>query len=887
MSLFKNNSDLLDQAVHQVADDPIDPRQVEEAAARVWARLSQEAAAGAPAAAAETHAVAAAPGSLHGCEDFQSLIPAYLRGELSPARALLVEDHTRSCVPCRRALREAREGQKKVAAIRSAQPRNKAVWMSLAAVLAIALGFGLITLIQEMMAGGSKMARIESVEGTLYRVAGDSSRPVGAGETIDEGEEVRTAKGSTALVKMADGSLIEMSERAGFSLDAGRKGNTIQLERGRIIVRAAKQRNRHLFVSTRDSLVSVTGTIFAVNSGTKGSRVSVVEGEVRVKQGQKDSILHPGDQVTTHPSVERVAVKDEVSWSRNAKEYDQLLAELTALGKEIDARVERPGLRYSTRLLDLAPEGTTVWIALPNLSKSLSETQRILDERISESPSLAQWWLETLRSNGNEKKFHEMIDKLGALGSNLGDEVAVAMHAGAEKAEPVLLAEVTNEASFRATVEQELAAAGNGKNHVVFVDDPATAPESGDAMLLWVHNGLVVASPSGTELRRVAAVVAGGANPFKSTSFYSRVAQDYRDGAGWLFAADLHTLVAKGQENESAEVRQRNEQLGITDLDHFIIDRREIDGRAETRAALTFDQARRGMAAWLAAPAPMGSLSFFSPDANFAAAFVVKSPVSILDEMVSINPDFARELAEAQAKHGIDLRNDLAAPLGGELAMAVDGPLLPTPSWKFVAEVYDPARLQQGFEKAVSQINAELRAHGKPAVRITSEVAGGRTYYTIGSTEGGKLPIHYVFEDGYLVAGPSRALLEQSLQLRQSGVTLATTAKFRDLLGPDGQVNVSAMVYTNIAPIAKSAQSVLPGDASKGIHGGGPAGIGKMLAGQGPTLYYAYAEPDRIVFAGSNQNPLGLNLGTLASLGGMAGMMNQARDAAAQQESAR
>ena len=885
MSLFKNNSDLLDEAVSQMAEEPIDPRQVEEAAARVWAKLSQEMAAGAPAAELLAGAAPAAPGSLHGCDDYQSLIPAYLRGELSPARALLVEDHTRSCVPCRRALREAREGyqQKKTVATRVAQPRNKAVWMSLAAVLAIALGFGLVTLIQEMMAGGSQMARIESVEGALYRVAGDSSRPIGAGETIDEGEEVRTAKGSTALVRMADGSLIEMSERAGFSLDAGRKGNTIQLERGRIIVRAAKQRNRHLFVSTRDSLVSVTGTIFAVNSGTKGSRVSVIEGEVRVQQGPKDSILHPGDQVTTHPSVERVALKDEVSWSRDAKEYDQLLAELTALGKEIDARVERPGLRYSTRLLDLAPEGTTVWIALPNLSKSLSETQRILDERISESPSLAQWWLETLRSTGNEKKFHEMIDKLGALGANLGDEVAIAMNAGADKTEPVLLAQVTNEASFRATVEQEIAA-GNGKDKVKFVDDPATAPENGDAMLLWVHNGLVVASPSGAELRKVAATISGGANPFTSSPFYGRIAQDYRDGAGWLFAADLHTLVAKGQEHETTEARQRNEQLGILDLDHFIINRREIDGRAETRAALTFDQARRGVAAWLAAPAPMGSLSFFSPDANFAAAFVVKSPVSILDEMLSINPDLARELAEAQAKHGIDLRNDLAAPLGGELAMAVDGPLLPTPSWKFVAEVYDPARLQQGFQKAVSQIDAELRAKGKPGVQITSEQAGGRTYYTIGAKDGGSTPsVHYVFEDGYMVAGPSRALLEQSIQQRQSGVTLATTAKFRDLLGPDGQVNVSAMIYSNIAPIAKSAQSMLPGDPSKGLHGGGPAGIGKMLAGQGPTLYYAYAEPDRIVFAGSNQNPLGLNLGTLASVGGLAGMMHQAQDAAAQE----
>ena len=147
-------------------------------------------------------------GSLHGCDDFQSLIPAFVRGELAPARALLVEDHTRSCVPCRRALREAREGK----AARPARPRHgvppghhRAVWVSLAAVLAIALGFGLVTLVQEMMAGGTKMARIDSVEGTLYRVAGDSSRMIRPGETIDEEEALHRqgvdrpgADGSTA-----------------------------------------------------------------------------------------------------------------------------------------------------------------------------------------------------------------------------------------------------------------------------------------------------------------------------------------------------------------------------------------------------------------------------------------------------------------------------------------------------------------------------------------------------------------------------------------------------------------------------------------------------------------------------------------------------------------
>lgn len=888
MSLFKNNEDLLDEAVAQVADEPIDPREVDAAASRVWARLEAQAGT-APSAQAAAPAAPSVQGSLHGCEDYRSSIPAYLRGELSPARALLVEDHTRSCVPCRRALREAREGHLAVTARPAAKKSvlsDRRVWMPLAAMLMLALGFGLVTLVQEMMAGGSKMASIEAVDGALYRMGGDTSRRLNPGDTIDEGDEIRTAKGSTAMVRMADGSRIEMSERAGLSLDAGRKGNTIELERGRIIIQAAKQRPRHLYVATRDALVSVTGTIFAVNSGTKGARVSVIEGEVHVDQAEKDAVLHAGDQVTTHASVERVSVGEEVAWSRNAKQYQELLAELTALGKDIDARVERPGLRYSTRLLDLAPEGTTVYIALPNLTKSLVETERILGQRIEESPTIAQWWTETLGSTGNEQRFHDMIQRLGNVGKYLGEEVAIVMNAGADGSHdcvPVLMAEVTNEASFRSTLEAEIARlTGSGKRGLVFVDDLNAPPAGGDAVMLWIHDGLFVASPSLDGLRKAAAIAAGGNNPFTGSTFHQRIAQQYRDGAGWLFAADLHTLIAKGQASEPAESRQMAERMGILDLDHFIVDRREVDGKAETRAALTFDQPRRGVAAWLSAPAPMGGLAFFSPDANLAAAFVVKSPVVIVDELLALNPEFAQELEKFRAESGFDLRNDFAAPLGGEVAVGVDGPLLPEPSWKLVTEVYDPAHLQQTFERAVTRINDELRRNGKPGnLEILSEEAGGRTYYGIRSLDP-KIELHWVYEEGYMVAGPSRALLERAIQQRDSGLTLASNPKFRGLLGPDGQVNVSALVYQNLAPLAQSASKFLP--KSQGGPDSGPARLGKILAAQGPTLYYAYAEPDRIVFAGSNQNPLGLNLGTLAGFGGMIGGMNQAYDEALQGE---
>lgn len=900
MSLFKKNDDLLDRAIAEVNGEPIDPVAVEQAAARVWERLSQ----GAPAnqiatPMASTQTAAAAPeGSLRGCEDFQALIPAYLRGELSPARALLVEDHTRTCVPCRRALREAREGSQTEAArpVRSASSlrRNRLVWNSLAALLVLGVGLGIFLLMGEMFAGGTNMARVESVEGFLFEVDGASLRPVSAGESIDEGDEIRTAKGSAALVRMADGSLIEIGERATVSLDAGRKGNTIHLDGGRVIVEAAKQRQRHLFVASQDALVSVTGTIFSVNAGTKGTRVSVVEGEVRVKQARRDDILHPGDQVTTHASVAAVPIAREVAWSRNSAKYQELLAELTALGKEIDAQVERPGLRYSSRLLGLAPAGTKAWVALPNLANNLNETYRLLDQKVQSNGTVRQWWGEVLGNPEKEAKFREVLQRIGDLGRNLGEEVAVAVGGDDDHAEPVILAEVTNEAAFRAVLEREAAELGarHGKNALVIVDDPASLPAGGedDALYAWVGNGLFVASPDGAQIAAVAALAGGsGTGAFAGTPFYARIHQEYQEGAGWLFAADLAGFIEAdiaqdtAQDTDAAREAAQNEaveRLGVRDLQHFVLNRQEVDGRADTRAALTFKQQRRGIASWLAAPAAMGTLSFISPEANLAAAFIVRQPVSLLDDLIQASPELAAELDKIRAEHGFDVREDLAAPLGGEVALAVDGPLLPTPSWKLIAEVYDPARMQQTLEKMVRHLNDELRREGKAGVVLRESESGGRTFYAIESTAL-KMSVHYLFEDGYFVAAASRALLDRALQNRESGVTIATHPKFRDLLGQDGQVNVSAFYYQNVEELAESAAGFVP-ESEEGRKEA--AALKNILIGQGPLLVYAYAEEDRILFASSNQSPLGLNLQTLAGFGGILGMMDHAHEQARQEE---
>ena len=73
------------------------------------------------------------------------------------------------------------------------------------------------------------------------------------------------------------------------------------------------------------------------------------------------------------------------------------------------------------------------------------------------------------------------------------------------------------------------------------------------------------------------------------------------------------------------------------------------------------------------------------------------------------------DLAEAQAKLGLNVREELAAPLGGEVAVALDGPALPVPSWKLAVEVYDPARLEASIRKLVDSYNRHASAHGDPA----------------------------------------------------------------------------------------------------------------------------------------------------------------------------
>ena len=95
-------NDILDEAVAAVQNQEPDSAILDAAVQRVGDALTRPAAAS---------PIDETPFVFRGCADIQDLVPAFVAGRLSPARALLVEDHTRSCVPCRRALKAARSGE--------------------------------------------------------------------------------------------------------------------------------------------------------------------------------------------------------------------------------------------------------------------------------------------------------------------------------------------------------------------------------------------------------------------------------------------------------------------------------------------------------------------------------------------------------------------------------------------------------------------------------------------------------------------------------------------------------------------------------------------------------------------------------------------------------
>ncbi len=792
--------DKLEQAINQIQNEAADPAVVESAATRVWANLQA--------------AEAAETASIRGCAGFEALFADYRAGRLPAARALLVKDHLHECVACRKAYAAASGKVTQMPAPRRTLREMPYFRWAVAAAVAIAAGLGAYNVWNQIGSGHGR-ATVQVADGALFRIAGSDVKLVKVGEELPPGTEFRTAKASGAVLRLDDGSLVELSERASASVDATRRDTTIHLGAGRIIVEAAKRRSGHLYVATRDCRVAVTGTVFSVNSGMKGSRVAVIEGEVRVSRPGVEDVLHSGDQVSTSSSMSPVAVKDEIAWSRDAAKHAALLREFSVLQQKI-AEIPLPGVRYSSRLMGLLPPNTVVYAAIPNLGPFLGEAHQIFRQRVESSPVLNEWWQQKMEGKSGAS-IDEIMAKVRGLSDFLGDEVvfAAVKDDSGKIGSPIFVAEVKRP-GLREFLDKELHAPADLK--------------------IVIESDLVAFSPDAKALNSVSLHTGG----FGSTPFGQRIAASYTDGVGLLFSADLEQIT-----KSTSTAASHPRPLGFDNLKYLVVEQKNTSGNTETRAALSFDGGRKGIASWLAEPAPIRALDFVSPDATMVTAGALKNPGAAIDEMFAWmeknNPEFQAKLAAVEATLGVSIRADLAGPLGGEVAFALDGPPLP-PSWKVVLEVYDPARLSWTIQKLVEGVNRESAKHNAKPVTLSQETVGGRVYYTLALPDAKLVnTVCFTFADGYLIAAPNRTLLDQALQYQATGNTLPRSAAFQALVPRDHHANFSGLVYHNLAAAASTVSDLLGAEQQQALK--------QFSAELKPTLIVAYGEPDRITLA--------------------------------------
>jgi hypothetical protein len=775
-----------DEILDAMREETASPAELKEARERVWRRMMS--------------------GSV--CAEFRAQFEDYRAGRLTGDRQILMADHMSRCAECRKAMDEL-EGRRNVIEMPVA-PRRKWLpegqwrrWAVAAGLAAIAL-FASRDRIDSALAPSGPRATVAALNGGLFTVAG---RPVSAGAPLAEAEAIRTAAGARAVLRLADGSMVEMNERTELAVKAAWSGQTISLSRGDVIVTAAKQRRGGLHVVTNDTEATVKGTIFTVRAGLAGSMVGVVEGSVEVNQPGREALLKPGERASTNPAMEGVEVREAVAWSAEADKYFALLAELATIEKKL-AELPGPSPRTQAKLLPYLPAGAAAYGAMPNIGGTVGQAISMIEDRTDESAALKEWW-DSPDGEGARKLMRHVQD----ISPMLGEEIVFmvvkdAVEAG--KGAPLILAQVAP--GKQADLEQAIA---------------KIVPEGGAALPYAINGSLLAVSQSQESLAALLPKLGSGAN----SPFAAQIAARYTSGVSWMFALDVAAFNQSWAENTSATV------VGIERVNYLFFEQKQVNGADEVKASIGFKSARTGVASWLGEPGASGSAEYASAETFMALSASTKNPRQAFDELVEliskVDPKFSAELDKFEAETGVNVAGDLASALGSDFTFIVETPRIPIPGWVIAMEAYRPDSIDAAAGRFVQAFNAKLPADQQQfKMTLTKTESGGRTWNILASAAA-KSPLMWTYDHGYMIVTMDRAIGERAIAARASGYPLVRSAAFRAQMPGLGTVHHSGFLWIN----TKGALSELSGLTSN-------AALKQLLE---------YRDPVLVVFDGSTE----------------------------------
>jgi hypothetical protein len=779
------SEDRLERALKEMTQEPVDATTLESARARVWSKVANAAA---------------------GCAEFRPDLHAYSSGTLTGGRRVLLEDHISRCPACRAALAEIK-GERRVVTMPQRSSSGWRRWGTLAAAAALVFSVAYVGRdgIDSWMAPGGSRATVVSASGGVYRLAGGALE---AGAAIGDKERIRTGPGAHAVLRLADGSTVDVNQRTELFVTARWSGQTVQLQRGDVIVHAAKQRRGHLRVLTRDSIASVKGTIFGVSAGMGGSVVSVVEGSVEVNQPGRAMVLTPGQQAASNPAL-ATSVAQAVAWSPDAEEYLQLLAAFAKIEGQI-APFSGP-LRTTSALLSYLPAGAFVYGAIPNPGGKIGEGLAAAEQQALENAAFRAWW-----SSETGLDLRRIIDRVQSVSSLLGDEVAFSVaSAGPNDEVPIVMARVQagNRAALASALDGLFADAGESSRPYSVSDDLIVVSDS-PSHLAWATNRLGQ----------------GASSPFAAA-----IGDRYRRGAGWLIGVDAAPVIQMASGDDAPPI----EFAAMTGVKYFFLEQRAPGGAEEYEVTLMFQDARKGMASWLADSGSGGAAEYLPADALLAGYVSMREPGQLFEEfsrlMTNQQESFQRDLSDIEQKLGAGFVASLTAAMGTETAFALQGFSASGPTWVMVALANDPTVIDSSFAKLVDAFNAELPPDQQDKrVVLGQESANGRLWKTL---KAGSFPfgVTWTYDGGYLVAASERATGERAIATRNGGSALVWSAAFQNQLPASAGIHPSAFAWLNTKGALEILSAFSQNQAATGL-----------LAERDPVLVVFDGKPEQI-----------------------------------------
>jgi hypothetical protein len=417
----------------------------------------------------------------------------------------------------------------------------------------------------------------------------------------------------------------------------------------------------------------------------------------------------------------------------------------------------------------------------------------------------------------------------------LGDEVVVSGETGKTNRNVLVVAEVRKPGLKDFLMQMQKGSDGL-QPPVRILDPQELAQTRGEAVgqqpVVLVRPDFVVAGQSVDALRSFNSLLDARTEGFASTRFGQRLTEAYQGGSSVLMAADLHAIINQSQLGASQN-QKLLDRTGFKDAKYVVWEYRHQSDRSGSQMELSFVGPRHGIASWLAAPAPLGSLDFVSPRAAIVSGVNLKNLGEIFDDIRDIaalsNPNALANVTQMEQATHINLRDDLLSLLPGEITVEADAFAEPKVEWKIILRVSDADHLQKTLEKMLAIM----------PFRATQFEKDGITYHSLSIPSQPKpAQIVYTFAEGYLIAASSAETLAEGIALHKSGESFAKSAKFQKSLPAGSPAEVSAFLYEDPATAtALNLRRLSPEMAET---------VARLSPPSAPIVFRAYGEESAI-----------------------------------------